>query len=149
MTDSGQTSSIVTLVWFKDLIRVWWPWPNFQVHHSIKTVKFWPKKKKKKKKKLVCTPSLESNNGFWSNFIYCIFLSFFLWYRIYLFIYLIKNAFILCRIVNTAGMVLYQKWATSWENYFKPYANNIGADPPAHPRRLISTFVVFFLDDTI
>ena len=47
MTDSGQTSYIVTLGWFKDLVRFWWPWPNFQGHHTIKTVKifkFSPKK---------------------------------------------------------------------------------------------------------
>ena len=47
MTDSGQTSYILTLGWFKDLIRFWWPWPNFQGHHTIKTLKFsnlWPKK---------------------------------------------------------------------------------------------------------
>ena len=39
MTDSGQTSYIVTR-WFKDLIRFWWPWPNFQGHHTIKTKKW-------------------------------------------------------------------------------------------------------------
>ena len=32
--------------------------------------------------------------------------------------------------------------ATSWENLFLPYANKQGADQPAHPRSLISTFVV-------
>ena len=26
--------------WFKDLITFWWPWLNFQYHHTIKTVKF-------------------------------------------------------------------------------------------------------------
>ena len=36
MTDSGQTSYI--LGWFKDLIRFWWLWSNFQGHHTIKTV---------------------------------------------------------------------------------------------------------------
>ena len=30
-----------------------------------------------------------------------------------------------------------------------PYANNKGADQPAHPRSLISTFVVRCLDSTI
>ena len=30
-----------------------------------------------------------------------------------------------------------------------PYANNKGADQPAHPRRLISTFVVRCLDNMI
>ena len=33
------------------------------------------------------------------------------------------------------------KWASSWENLFMPYANNKGADQPALPRSLISTFV--------
>ena len=32
-------------------------------------------------------------------------------------------------------------WATSWENLFMQYANNKGADQPAHPCSLISTFV--------
>ena len=38
------------------------------------------------------------------------------------------------------------KWATSWENLFIPYANNKDADQPAHPRSLISVFVVRCLD---
>ena len=37
-------------------------------------------------------------------------------------------------------------WATSWENLFMPYANNKGADQPAHPRSLINAFVVRCLD---
>ena len=41
------------------------------------------------------------------------------------------------------------KWASSWENLFLPYANNKGADQPAHPRSLISTFVVSYLDSII
>ena len=53
--DSGQISYIGTLGWSKNLIRFWWPWPNFQGHQ---TLKFWPKK-------LVCTLYLEPN------FIYC------------------------------------------------------------------------------
>ena len=40
-------------------------------------------------------------------------------------------------------------WATSWQNLFMPTANNKGADQPAHPRSLISTFVVHCLDGTI
>ena len=32
--------------------------------------------------------------------------------------------------------------ATSWENLFTSYANNKGADQPAHPRSLISAFIV-------
>ena len=53
MTDSGQTSYIVTLGWYKDLIRFWWPWPNFQGHHTIKTVKM----------SLVCSLSPEPIGG--------------------------------------------------------------------------------------
>ena len=41
------------------------------------------------------------------------------------------------------------KWATSWENLFMPYANNKGADQPAHLRSLISAFVVRCLDSII
>ena len=37
-------------------------------------------------------------------------------------------------------------WAMSWENLFMPYAKNKGADQPAHPCSLISTFVVRSLD---
>ena len=37
MTDSGQTSYIVLLGRFKDLIRFWWSWPYFQGQHTIKT----------------------------------------------------------------------------------------------------------------
>ena len=40
-------------------------------------------------------------------------------------------------------------WAMSWENLFYAYANNKGADQPAHPRSLISAFVVRFLDSII
>ena len=47
-------------------------------------------------------------------------------------------------------------WATSWENLFMPYANNKNADQPAHrrsqlahPRSLISPFVVHCLDSII
>ena len=66
LTVSGQTSYIVKLGWFKDLIRFWWPWPDFLGQHTIKTkiFKFWPKN-------LVCTLSLEPNDGFWPNFMYC------------------------------------------------------------------------------
>ena len=37
-------------------------------------------------------------------------------------------------------------WAPSWENLFLPYANNKGADQPAHSRSLISAFAVRCLD---
>ena len=40
-------------------------------------------------------------------------------------------------------------WATSWENLFMPYANNKGVDQPAHPRSLISAFVIRCLDSII
>ena len=41
------------------------------------------------------------------------------------------------------------KWATSWQNLLLPHANNKGTDQPAHPRSLISTFVVRCLDSLI
>ena len=62
MTYSDQTSFIITLGWFKDLIRFWWPWHNFQGHHTLKFSNF-------DQKKLVWTLSLEPNDGFWPNFI--------------------------------------------------------------------------------
>ena len=37
----------------------------------------------------------------------------------------------------------------SRENLLLPYANKKGADQPAHPRSLISTFVVRYLDSII
>ena len=40
-------------------------------------------------------------------------------------------------------------WAAAWENLFMPYANNKGADQPAHPRSLISAYVVRCLDSVI
>ena len=40
-------------------------------------------------------------------------------------------------------------WAMSWENLSMPYANNKGADQPAHLRSLISAFVVCCPDCTI
>ena len=40
-------------------------------------------------------------------------------------------------------------WATSWENLFMSYANNKDAEQPAHPRSLISVFVVRCLDSII
>ena len=57
MMDSGQTLCIVSLEQLKDLIRFWWPWPNFQGHHTIKTVKM----------SLVCTLSPEPIDGFCPN----------------------------------------------------------------------------------
>ena len=38
-------------------------------------------------------------------------------------------------------------WARSWENV--SYENNKGVDQPAHPRSLISTFVVRCLESMI
>ena len=40
-------------------------------------------------------------------------------------------------------------WATSWENLLYAYPNNKGADQPAHPRSLVSAFVVLLLDSII
>ena len=61
-----------------------------------------------------------------------------------------SEAFVLCHI-NILQIVwhLTDIWVTSWENLFMPYANNKCADQPAHPRNLISTFVVRCLDSII
>ena len=40
-------------------------------------------------------------------------------------------------------------WATSWQNLLLPYANNKDADQPAHPRSLISVFVIRCLDSIV
>ena len=40
-------------------------------------------------------------------------------------------------------------WAMSWENLFIAYANNKGADQPAHPHSLISAYVVRCLGSMI
>ena len=45
--------------------------------------------------------------------------------------------------------MLIHRWPTSWENLFMQYANNKEADQPAHPRSLISTFIVRCLDSII
>ena len=57
MTDYGQTSYIVILGWFKDLVRFLWFWPNFQGHHTIKTIKM----------SFVCILSSEPIGEFWPN----------------------------------------------------------------------------------
>ena len=41
------------------------------------------------------------------------------------------------------------KWASTRENLFSGFANIKGADQPAHPRRLISAFVIRFLKSII
>ena len=54
-----------------------------------------------------------------------------------------------CQIRQLTGLTVISVitiWAMSWENLLIPYANNKGADQPAHPRSLISTFVVRCLD---
>ena len=56
---------------------------------------------------------------------------------------------ICCCLVYTKIRLLALIWATTWENLFMPYANNKGADQPAHSRSLISTLVVRCLDSII
>ena len=45
--------------------------------------------------------------------------------------------------------VAFRDRATPWENLFMLYANNKDADQPAHPRSLISAYVVRCLDSMI
>ena len=40
-------------------------------------------------------------------------------------------------------------WASTRENLSSGFANNTGADQPAHPRSLISAFVIRVLEITI
>ena len=40
-------------------------------------------------------------------------------------------------------------WASTRENLSSGFANNTGADQPAHPCRLISAFVIRFLESII
>ena len=42
-----------------------------------------------------------------------------------------------------------QIWAGTQENLSSVFAKNKGADQPAHPRRLISTFVICFFESII
>ena len=49
--------------------------------------------------------------------------------------------------LENLNMIL--KWARSCIMCLMPYANNKGADQPAHPCNLISTFVVRYLDSMI
>ena len=42
-----------------------------------------------------------------------------------------------------------RKWTTSWQNLLLTYANNKVADQPAHPRSLISDFVIRCLHSII
>ena len=40
-------------------------------------------------------------------------------------------------------------WASTGENLSSGFVNNKGADQPVHPRRLISAFVIRFLESII
>ena len=52
-----QTSTDTSLGHGKEVIRFWWPWPHFQGHYIIKTLKM----------SFVCTLSHESIDGIWPN----------------------------------------------------------------------------------
>ena len=59
-----------------------------------------------------------------------------------------------CHLTHTQNFyirtgICYNTWVTSWENLFMSYATNKDADQPAHPRSLISTFVVHCLHSII
>ena len=56
--DFDQTCTDTLLGGKKEVIRFWWPWPYFQGHSS--TLKF----SNFEQNKLVCTLSLEPNDGF-------------------------------------------------------------------------------------
>ena len=50
---------------------------------------------------------------------------------------------------STVVQYLEDLWATSWEKLFVPYANNKDVDQTAHPRSLISVFVIRCLDSIV
>ena len=50
---------------------------------------------------------------------------------------------------NSKKALLRKRLSFEPENLFMPYANNNGADQPAHPCSLFSTFVVGYLDSVI
>ena len=62
--------------------------------------------------------------------------------RIYILPSLKSIQYLLCKQHN-------QKWASTRENLSSGFANNAGADQPAHPRSLISAFVIRFLERII
>ena len=81
-------------------------------------------------------------------------------YKLHLVITLRCTVFKTCqKLVNISGISVKCKllpfdsdviiWATSWQNLLLPYANNKGADQPAHLCSLISVFVVRCLDRII
>ena len=47
---------------------------------------------------------------------------------------------------NLMQNVMFTNWPGHVKMCLMPYANNKGADQPAHPRSLISTFIVHCLD---
>ena len=53
-----QTSTDASLGHGKEVVRFWWPWPHFQGHYFIKTLKM----------SLMCTLSHESIDGIWPNY---------------------------------------------------------------------------------
>ena len=52
-------------------------------------------------------------------------------------------------LLSVSLSVIGPKWASSRENLLRGVANNTGPDQPAHPRSLISAFVIRFLKSTI
>ena len=55
-----------------------------------------------------------------------------------------------CILSSSSDAILVgHKWAASWENLIMPYAKNKGTGQPAHPRSLISAFVVRYLNSII
>ena len=54
-----------------------------------------------------------------------------------------------CVYVHVSSNETSRTYEPGHEKTYLPYANNKGADQPAHPRSLISIFVVRFLDSII
>ena len=52
-------------------------------------------------------------------------------------------------IVKSFVIIFVMKWASTWENLSSGVWNNTGTDQPAHPRSLISAFVIHFSESII
>ena len=54
-----------------------------------------------------------------------------------------------CSVFRPITSLIYKMGLIARKPFFRGFANNTGADQPAHPRSLISVFVILFLDNFI
>ena len=63
LVEFDQTCTDTLLGGRKEVIRFWWHWPHFKVIPALWNIQILTKE-------LICTLSLEANDGFWPKFIY-------------------------------------------------------------------------------